>query len=65
MFSARLIINLLHVLIKGDKNELILLGLGLFGIIIGVQGYRLLFNLDVTLVAILFLTIGILAKKTF
>ncbi len=65
MFSARLIINLLHVFIKSDKNELILLGLGLLGIIIGLQGHRLLFNFDVTLVAILFLAIGILAKKHF
>ena len=63
MFTARLIINVIHIIFREDKDEVILFALGCIGIILGAFGHHLPFNFDVSLASIFFLAIGIVARK--
>lgn len=63
MFTARFIINIVHVIFGNDEDEVILIALGGIGIILGVFEHRLPFNFDVSLASIFFLAIGLVAKK--
>lgn len=65
LFMAKLIFNLHNIYFKNDKNKGLCFILGILGIILGYLGKRLPFNFDITLVAVLFITIGYTTRTYF
>ena len=63
LFWAKVFMDGIHLLFPGKKTGYIFVGIGLFGMALGVKGKWLLQNMDVTFLAILFLYIGMLWRK--
>jgi len=65
IFTARTIFNISSIVFKSDKYKIVPLSLGMIGVLLGSKQYYLPFNFDVSLVALLFISLGYLAKEYF
>lgn len=62
MFWGRFIIRVLLTLFKSEKVPFICIALGLYGVLLG-QDHELPQNLDVTIVAVMFMAVGNIARN--
>jgi fucose 4-O-acetylase-like acetyltransferase len=63
LFWAKLIMDLVNVIFKTEKNGVVFILLGMLGITMGVFGFRPPLFLDLGFMAILFMEIGLLWRK--
>ncbi|MDO4730230.1 MAG: acyltransferase family protein [Candidatus Saccharibacteria bacterium] len=63
MFVSRLFINATTVAVGPKNNKYPLLFLGAFGVFLGANSFYLPFNIDISLVCVLFITLGLIARS--
>lgn len=63
LFWAKIIIDGIHLLFPGENKGYIYTFVGILGVFLGIRGMWLPQNLDVTCVAVLFMSVGMLWRQ--
>ena len=63
LFLAKILMDIVNIVIKSDKSYLVNLMLGAFGVYLGVSKHFFIPYLDLVLVGIMFIQLGILWRK--
>ena len=63
LFWAKIMLDGIHLLFPGENKEYIHTFVGIFGVFLGIRGMWLPQNFDVTCVAVLFMSVGMLWKQ--